>query len=121
MLVEKHAEEQDMLRRLQQKHGIEKPKLFVKPLEDFERISWKLGENVQKLKKVEEEKPAKIEIIHEEKSKINELKQIESQLKIIEARYKKLKKTKQNAEDLRRLNNMIVKYKKTIEEIKSRK
>jgi len=120
-LAEKQVQEEFMLRKLQQKYGIEKPKPAVKSLEDFERISWRLGENVQKLKKIEEEEKPKVEVIREEKNRINEIKQIEGQLRIAEAKYNRLRKNRKYASDVKRLKELIDRYKKAIQEIKGSK
>ncbi|MBW3022949.1 hypothetical protein KY308_02510 [Candidatus Woesearchaeota archaeon] len=119
-LVEKNTEEKEKLRKLQEKYGVEKPVQPVKTLDDFEKISWKLGDNVQKLKKIEKEEKPKIEIVKIDRSKQEQLREIEGQLKLLEARHAKLKKSKKyKASDLKRLEDMIKKYKKTVHEIKS--
>ena len=119
-LAEKQTSEDAMLRKLQEKYDVQ-PRQIVKSLGNFEEISHRLQDNVQKLKKIEAEEVPKIEIIREEKDKIHELKQIEGQLRIIELKYNKLKSKKQNLADLKRLKEMIDRYKKMITEMKSSK
>ena len=118
-LAEKQTSDDSMLRRLQQKYEVEMPRQTVKSLHDFETVSFQLGENVQKLRKIQTEEEPKIEIIQEEKDRVNELKQIEGQLKIIEMKYNRLKKNKKYASDIRGMKAMIDRYKKMILEIKS--
>ncbi|MEM4336523.1 MAG: hypothetical protein QXG86_00785 [Candidatus Woesearchaeota archaeon] len=124
-LIEEHVEEQDLLMRLQKKYDIPKD-LQVKPFQDFEKISWKLKDNVMKLKKVEEEnKIITGKIIENEQevigNKLKELEKLELELKNIENKYNKLKKSgKYGDEELKRLEGAIYNYKKIIGELKSK-
>jgi len=118
MQIKVRAENELMLRKLQEKLGTIKPLPEAKPFEDFEKISVQLSENVARLAKIGEAEKKVEEEVGEEKT---EIEKIEERLKLLEERFNKLKSSKKaKKSDIERIKKLIEAHKKTIKDIKSK-
>ncbi len=121
-LINIHAREKverdALMRKLDESIKAVQPRQDVKPFRDFERISSRLAENVNKLSKVGE---AEKRLEKEFKEEKGELENLEKHLNSLEKRYNELKKSRKNKKDLERIRLMIEKHKKTISSMKQKK